>query len=59
VETNTSVALLGLDNDTTYYWQVQAVNAGGTTQADSGTYWSFTTQTKPASFTQFLPIILR
>jgi hypothetical protein len=38
---------------------VQAVNAGGTTQADSDTYWSFTTQAKLASFANFLPIIYR
>jgi hypothetical protein len=38
---------------------VWAVNAVGTTQADSGTYWSFTTQTTLTSFTEFLPIIFR
>jgi len=39
----TSVVLSGLDDDTTYYWQVRAVNAGGATEADGGTWWSFTT----------------
>lgn len=59
VGTNTSVVLSGLNNGTTYYWQVQAVDAVATTLADSGTYWSFTTQTIPASFIHFLPIIFR
>jgi len=40
---NTSVGLSGLSNNTTYYWQVRAVNAGGVTDANSGTWWSFTT----------------
>jgi hypothetical protein len=57
--TATSVSLSGLSNNTTYYWQVRAVNLSGTTQADSGTYWSFTTQADPVLFTQFLPIIFR
>ncbi len=41
--TNTSVALSGLSTSTTYYWQVHAINPGGTTDANSGTWWSFTT----------------
>ncbi len=40
---NTSVALSDLTDGTTYYWQARAVNTGGTTEADSGTWWSFTT----------------
>jgi hypothetical protein len=52
----TSVALSGLSNSTTYYWQVQAVNAGGTTVADSGTYWSFiTTIPAPGAFNKTGP----
>ncbi|MHC4737394.1 MAG: LamG-like jellyroll fold domain-containing protein, partial [Planctomycetota bacterium] len=30
-----------MDNDTTYYWRIDEVNAGGTT---TGTVWSFTTE---------------
>jgi hypothetical protein len=28
---------------TTYAWQVRAVAAGGSTMADAGTWWTFTT----------------
>ena len=58
VGTNTSVALSGLSNSQIYYWQVRAVNAGGNTLANTGTYWSFTTAAKPPLYTIFLPIIL-
>ena len=54
--TDTSVNLSGLSNDTTYYWQVQAVNAGGTTDADTGTWWSFITiVSPPADFGKIAP----
>jgi hypothetical protein len=43
VAANTTVDLSGLSNSTTYYWQVRVLNPGGTTSADSGTWWSFTT----------------
>ena len=39
----TSVVLSDLNDGTIYYWQVRAVNASGTTEADGGTWWSFTT----------------
>jgi subtilisin family serine protease len=33
-----------LAGKTTYYWQARAVNATGTTEANAGTWWSFTTK---------------
>jgi hypothetical protein len=39
---NSSYDLL-LIPGTTYYWQVRARSAAGTTNADGGTWWSFTT----------------
>lgn len=45
--TSTSANLSGLAYNTTYFWQVRAVNAAGTTYADGGTVWQFTTQTAP------------
>jgi len=42
--TSTSVWLNRLSYGTTYYWEVRAVNAGGTTSASGDMWWSFTTQ---------------
>jgi hypothetical protein len=42
VGTNTSAEITSLEANTTYYWQVQA-NDGGSTAADGGNWWSFTT----------------
>ena len=39
-----SVTRAGLTARTTYYWQVRAVNAVGTTLANAGTWWRFTTR---------------
>jgi hypothetical protein len=39
----TSVNISNLGANTTYYWQVRAVNTGGTTDADSQSWGSFTT----------------
>ena len=33
----------GLSSGSTYYWQVRARNTDGTTEANAGTWWSFTT----------------
>ena len=43
VGTDLSVEITDLDPSTTYYWQVRAVNGAGSTEADSGTKWTFTT----------------
>lgn len=40
----TSVRPTGLAGGTTYYWQVQAVNAAGTTVANGGSWWNFRTR---------------
>ena len=54
--TSTSVALSGLSGATAYYWHVRSVNAGGTTYADSNTWWSFTTQVvRPGDFGKLTP----
>jgi hypothetical protein len=41
--TSASVGLSGLTPAISYYWQVRANNASGTTNANGGTWWSFTT----------------
>ncbi|MFM8944051.1 MAG: metallophosphoesterase [Actinomycetota bacterium] len=43
VGTATSVPLSGLLAKKNYEWQVRAVNAGGTTYANTTTWWKFTT----------------
>jgi hypothetical protein len=40
--TQINLALSGLSKNTTYYWQVRAVNGAGTTVSNGG-YWKFTT----------------
>ncbi|MEW5939230.1 MAG: HYR domain-containing protein [Chloroflexota bacterium] len=39
-----SVGLSGLAPGNGYEWQARAVNGSGNTEADSGTWWTFTTQ---------------
>jgi hypothetical protein len=41
--TNITWPGLELEHSTTYYWQVRAVYAGGTTYANDGTWWHFRT----------------
>jgi hypothetical protein len=43
--TTSQVQLSGLSNSTAYYWQVRAVNAGGSSYASGSAtaFWSFTT----------------
>ena len=53
---NTSVGLTDLSTSTTYFWQVRAVNAGGTTPANTGTWWGFTTVPQaPGAFAKSSP----
>jgi len=47
--------LSGLSAGTTYYWQVRAANWAGTTYADAGTWWSFTTLNPPTAFGKTKP----
>jgi hypothetical protein len=53
--TGASVALSGLSNSKTYYWQVRANNSFGTTYANGGAWWSFTTGSAPAAFNKSSP----
>ena len=50
---STSATIGGLVYGETYYWQVQAVNASGTTDANGGTWWSFSTA--PGAFGKSTP----
>ncbi|HQP44104.1 MAG TPA: hypothetical protein PLV66_10545, partial [Thermoanaerobaculales bacterium] len=52
----TSAGLSGLGYATTYYWQVRAVNAQGSTQANGGAWWAFTTEVPmPGAFNKLTP----
>jgi len=54
--TSTSKALSSLTANTTYYWNVRAVNANGTIYANASTTdWSFKTGMVPASFNKSSP----
>ena len=52
---DTSVALTGLTQGITYFWQVRARNADGTTEADDGKWWQLTTLGPPGSFGKTYP----
>ena len=54
VGTATSSAISGLSNGT-YYWQVRAQNASGTTDANGGAWWSFTVGATGPTFTKLTP----
>ena len=45
--TGSSSQIAGLAYETTYFWQVRATNAFGTTYADGDAWWSFTTKPTP------------
>jgi hypothetical protein len=45
-DTTSSVNLSGLSYNTTYFWQVRAINGEGTTYANDG-YWQFNTRLEP------------
>jgi hypothetical protein len=57
VGTATNANLTGLSLESSYFWQVQAINAGGTTEANEGAWWRFSTVPQPPSaFTKLGPI---
>jgi Divergent InlB B-repeat domain/FG-GAP-like repeat len=49
--TSPSVGVSGLQVETTYYWQARAVNGSGTTEANGGSWWSFTTGSSTVAVT--------
>jgi hypothetical protein len=56
--TSTSASLSGLNQNTTYYWHVRAVNSFGTTYSNgsSTAFWSFTTGGAPGAFNKYDPV---
>lgn len=50
--TSTTATKTGLAHNTTYYWQVRAINDAGTTLANTGQYWRFRVVLPPATFTK-------
>jgi predicted secreted protein len=53
--TDTSLPLSGVE-DGTYYWQVRATDGSSTTEANNGTWWSFTVG---QGYQVYLPIVSR
>ncbi|MDL1896756.1 hypothetical protein FBQ82_10800, partial [Anaerolineae bacterium CFX7] len=52
VGNTTSANLGGLNNGATYYWQVRAKNNNGVTDANTGAWWRFTTQSSFVNLVQ-------
>jgi len=50
--------LSGLSFSKTYYWQVKAINSGGSTYANMGEWWEFSVISEPTDHTIYLPIAL-
>lgn len=46
---DTNAALQNLPPNTTFYWQVRANNTAGTTYANNGVWWEFTTATSASA----------
>jgi hypothetical protein len=44
-----------LDYETQYEWQVRAINSSGTTYANTGTWWTFTTKANPTGLYKISP----
>jgi hypothetical protein len=53
--TSRTATKTGLAHNTTYYWQVRAINAAGTTYADSMSFGLFTVVLAPAAFNKTSP----
>ena len=55
---STNANLNGLSPNTTYYWQVRAVNSTGQTYANGSTtaFWSFKTSALPSGFNKSSPV---
>ena len=51
----TAASLSGLNRNTTYWWQVRSLNAVGMTEANGGTWWTFTTAGPPNAFVKSAP----
>jgi hypothetical protein len=49
------VVLSARSPNTKYHWQVRAANVAGTTLANGGTWWVFTTVTVPGAFAKSAP----
>ena len=55
---NTNAVIGGLSDDTTYYWQVRALNPFGSMYANSENWWHFTTL-DIITYNFYLPVIMR